>query len=101
MGKETLEIQDIQDNIGNGDEPLFGRSKKNTSWYPPNTQIRYFVGCITDDGLRMELERIMTKSLSGNAGLKNPGDIFVISETGSFDKDGCYQTVVKYLYVPE
>mgnify|MGYP003302145524 CR=1 FL=1 len=101
MGAETAEIKSIQDAIDLDNEPRMGRKrKKGPMGYPEDTEIRYFVGCITDQEHRFELEEIMTKSLQCGGELKSSGDIFVVSESGSFDKDGCYQVVVKYLYLP-
>lgn len=108
MGKEALELKEIQTAIDmdKDEEPRLGRkrSKTNELGLPEGTEMRYFVACIADPENRIELERIMTKSLQcagrGNT-VKEPGDIFVINETGSFDRDGCYQVVVKYLYLPE
>lgn len=103
MGKETAEIRATQDAAEDLLEPVPGRSsqKNGKLGFPKSTVIRYFVGCITDETNRAELENIMTRSLSCAGELKNPGDIYVISETGTFDKDGCYQVAVKYLYLPE
>lgn len=101
MGLETQEIRGVLDTVTLDDEPRpGGRRKRGGLGYPEETQIRYFVACIADDANRAELEGIMTKSLSCAGELKNHGDIFVISETGTFDRDGCYQVAVKYLYLP-
>lgn len=64
-------------------------------------KVRYFVGCLTNEDDVLMLEHIMTKSLHGGDELQNVGDIRVISEVGSFDKDGCYQVVVKYFELME
>ena len=103
MGKETADIRATQEAADDLFEPVPGRSnpKNGKLGFPKKTVIRYFVGCITDDSNRAELEDIMTKSLSCAGELKEPGDVYVISETGTFDKDGCYQVAVKYLYLPE
>lgn len=103
MGKQTEEIKSIHEAINLDDEPIFAKKKrkKGAMGYPEDTEIRYFVGCISDHSNKAELEAIMTKSLSCAGDIKEPGDIFVISETGSFDRDGCYQVVVKYLYLPD
>lgn len=103
MGKETAEIRATQDSAEDLFEPVPGQSgsKNGKLGFPEKTVIRYFVGCITDEANRDELENIMTKSLSCAGEIKKPGDIYVISETGTFDRDGCYQVVVKYLYLPE
>ena len=103
MGKETAEIRATQDESEDLFEPVPGRSSRKNGklGFPKKTVIRYFVGCITDEANRAELENIMTRSLSCAGELKDAGDIYVISESGTFDRDGCYQVVVKYLYLPE
>ena len=101
MGKEQAEIQKIfNDTDMDSDEPLFGKRQKSLNWYPPNTQIRYFVGCLQDDTTKAELEALMTRSLTCAGKIEKSGDTFVISEQGTFDKEGSYHVSVKYLYLP-
>ncbi len=101
MGKEQAELAKIRSETENDlDDPIFGKFKKKNEWYPKGTQIRYFVGCLQDDATKDELESIMTKSLTCAGNIKNSGDIFVITEQGTFDKEGSYHVSVKYLYLP-
>lgn len=103
MGKESAEIRKVQDELGEDFyDPIFGGGRKQERQMVSNAEIRYFVGCITNEATRMELEDIMTKSMRCQDKKEvEPGDVWVISETGTFDKEGCYQVVVKYLVVPE
>ena len=49
------------------------------------------------DMLEMEfLEKIMTRSLRTQAKMEKPGDIIVIREDQTFDKEGNYLIAVKY-----
>ena len=102
MGKETAEIRDTQMATGEDSDLYFGKKlNRKEEWITPGTQIRYFTGCLTDDDTRAELERIMTKSLETGGLVRKPGDIFVITENGTFDKDGCYHVAVKYMVMAE
>lgn len=66
------------------------------SAFPEGTGVRYFSANLSDPKSRLELERLLTTSLRCQGTLKADGDVVVVSETGSFDKDGCYNVVIKY-----
>lgn len=99
MGSESRDIENALD--GAPEEPLLGRGPKRRDFFPPETEYRYFVGALDEPADRAELERIMTASMRGQAVMKKPGDVCVVSETGSFDGGGCYHVVVKYLCLPD
>lgn len=99
MGSESRDIESALDGVAG--EPLFGRAQKRAAFFPPETEYRYFVGTLDEPEERAELERLMTASMRGQAAMKKPGDICVVSETGSFDKEGRYHVVVKYLCLPD
>lgn len=86
-------------------EPLFGASQDRISPqsempFPMETVFRYYVGCLNDDVTRAEVSDLMTRSYRSQGVLKNPGDVWVISEAGTFDKNGLYNVVVKYAEIP-
>ena len=101
MGKETSEILSVKSSLGEDNDLYVGKKlNRKEPWIPNGTEIRYFTRCITNEDDRIELERIMTKSLKTGGVVQNPGDMFVINEAGSFDKDGCYHVIVKYMVLP-
>lgn len=102
MGIETKEYMDVADGM-TSDEPLFGRGERRTdTGIPKEAEIRYFVGCLTDEETQIRVSQLMTKSMQcQRTGLKKPGDVFVIKETGTFDREGLYQIVIKYVIIPE
>lgn len=67
----------------------------------PELQVRYQSFNMDDQNDVMMLEHIMTKSLQCRENLQTPGDVVVISEQGTFDKEGTYHTIVKYIEVKE
>lgn len=73
--------------------PMYSNNKQSMQ----DVIVRYFIGVLTNESDVVMIEHIMTKSLNCEDQLKNPGDVLVISEQGTFDKDGCYNVVVKYL----
>ena len=65
----------------------------------PKLRVRYgFYNLASEDDLQM-LESTMTKSLQCQDDLVDPGDIRVVSEEGTFNKDGEYCVAIKYLEV--
>lgn len=87
---------------GPGGEPLFGRGRKAAAPpFPPDTEYRYFKGNLDHAEAKAELERLMTRSMRCQAELKKPGDVCVIAESGTFDKEGGYTVVLKYLCIPD
>lgn len=99
MGSESRDIESALE--GAALEPLFGRGRKQRPFFPPETEYRYFTGTLDEPEEQAELERIMTASMRGQAALSKPGDVCVVSEAGSFDKEGRYHVVVKYLCLPD
>lgn len=85
------------------DVPVIGQDIWESKSAKPmeSTVIKYFVGCLTNESNLILLEEIMTKSLRCHDQLAKVGDILVLSEVGGFDKDGCYNVVVKYLEIVE
>lgn len=77
---------------------LGGLSNKGSgSPFPPNTQVKYYTANLSDESSRLMLQHLMTVSLRCQGALKNVGEVIVLSETGTFDKDGCYNIMIKYL----
>ena len=103
MGETSFEIYQDKQASSSSDVPVIGTDLWDTasSKAIETTVIRYFVGCLTNESNRVILEDIMTKSLRCQDQLKKLGDILVLSEQGSFDKDGCYNVVVKYMEIVE
>ena len=86
-------------------EPVFGSPTGGYTMqpdlpFPIGTVFRYYVGCLNDGVTRAEVSDLMTRSYRTQGILKNPGDIWVISETGTFDKNGLYNVVIKYAELP-
>ncbi len=81
--------------------PVFGNYKPDIEKKLPELQVRYLTIRLTDPNDLLMLETVMTKSLHCQDNLENPGDIRVISEAGTFDKEGDYHVVVKYIEVKE
>ena len=86
------------------DSPTFDslfKERKDSSPFPTGTRVKYFTANLADDSLKLRLEHILTVSLTCQGQLKKPGDIVVLGESGTFDKDGCYNVMVKYLELVE
>jgi hypothetical protein len=82
------------------DTPVIGQSQNTELEGESPSQkviVRYFVGTLTNPDNQLMLEHIMTKSLQCKDQLTEVGDVLVLSEQGTFDKDGCYNIVVKYM----
>lgn len=100
MGSETKEYLEVADSFG-GDEPLFGRgAHQQQTAIHKDAEVRYLVGCLTDEETQIRVGQLMTRSMHCQS-LRKPGDVFVIKETGTFDKEGQYQIVIKYITIPE
>ena len=91
----------LQPQFGTG-EPILG-AKKNKPWlpFPETTIIKYYTGCVTDEETRNFLSLVATNSFKCGGILTKKGDCCIISETGSFDKEGNYFVVLKYAELPE
>lgn len=90
----------LENSLGSTDSdiPSLGSlKKKSSSPFPPETEVKYYTANLSDAGDRATLEMILTKSLRCQGVLTTPGDIVVVTESGTFDKDGCYNVMVKYL----
>lgn len=85
--RRTVELPDPTD--------LFS-VKKSTSDFPKGTQVKYYTANLSDNSSRVLLQEILTKSLMCQGNLRNIGDVVVIQESGTFDKDGCYNVMIKY-----
>ncbi len=96
----TYEAYQDKGKQGYSDTPVIGQSQKTALDGESASQkiiVRYFVGVLTNPGNLRMLEHIMTKSLQCRDQLTEVGDVLVLSEQGTFDKDGCYNIVVKYM----
>lgn len=93
------QLVDLGIGEGHSEAPLFGgmSSIANPSPFPPNTRVKFFTANLADENSKMRLEHILTVSLRCQGLLKNVGEVVVLSETGTFDKDGCYNVMIKYL----
>lgn len=69
---------------------------RDTNPFPEGTMVRYYTANLSDPKSKEKLEYILTTSLKCRGVLKSNGDLVVISESGTFDKDGCYNIMVKY-----
>lgn len=102
MGLEYQKIKEALAEQVDPLEPLFGKNKvSKVPMWSPKIKIGYFSGCVADPESRATLESILTRSLHCPRMPEKSGDICAISETGAFDKDGCYVVVIKYAYIPE
>lgn len=101
MGIETKAVMELADSMGE-DEAFFGRGRKRKNLpYPEETEFRFFVGCLNDDGDRLTYEALLTKSFRCQNDLKKPGDLAVLDMQGTFDKEGAYHVVSRYAIIPE
>jgi len=99
MGIELGQIAKSVEGISS--EPVIGANKSRVVLpFPDTTQIKYLTGCMSDESFREELGCIMTNSFRCGGVLKKSGDQCVITETGSFDKNGAYFVVIKYAELP-
>ena len=90
------------DGVADSDIPSLGQLSADTVRIDTkNTVIKYFSGCFENETDALMAEHIMTSSLRTRANLTNVGDIVVISETGTFDKDGGYHILIKYMELVE
>lgn len=102
MGIETKAITEMLDEEGGSEALLGGRRKTRSNLpYPPETEFRFFVGCLNDEGDRLLYESLLTKSYRCQNNLKSPGDLAVLDMQGTFDKEGCYHVVSRYAILPE
>ena len=65
--------------------------------FPTNTQVKYYTANLSDENSKLYLQHVLTVSLRCQGVLKKVGDIVVLNESGTFDKDGCYNVMIKYL----
>jgi hypothetical protein len=100
MGTETNDAMLALDGTGDFTDPVFGR-KGAAPLFDARTEIRYLVGCLSNKDTQATAERLMTASLRCGGPPKKPGDVAVISESSSWDKEGLLNVVIKYLIIPE
>jgi len=95
-------------NAGGSEAPVFGQGltpnvNPAAAVNITNARIKYFVGNLSDEGDRLILEHIMTKSLqfsnlpNTGKGQTDPGGLLVIKEESTFNKEGDYVVAIKYL----
>lgn len=104
MGIETADIRKAAEATGSCDEdmePVLGRTSRQKSLFHKNTEMRYLKGCLDDETVRLKVEELMTRSMHSPAMPKKAGDVAVISEQGTFDKEGLYHVLIKYMIVPD
>ena len=86
--------------VGASDAPSPGSLLTNAAnmpaAFPPTTVVKYYTANLANVESRMRLEHILTVSLRCCGVLSKEGDIVVINESGTFDKDGCYNVMIKY-----
>ena len=82
--------------LGGANKQVYG-----TTGREDNTRIRvkYFVANIADEGERLVLEEIMTRSLDSAQDLQKVGQIAIFNEQNSLTKDGDALVMVKYAEV--
>lgn len=97
------EMSDAARNFGQSESPILGRSAiaPTVNIDDPTkprikTMVRYLVANTCDDGDRATLEDLMTRSLSCAGTLSTPGDVLVVREDHTFDRQGDYQVAIKY-----
>jgi hypothetical protein len=93
----TYDLYKDKDSSQGSDTPVMGQSNSIDKSKTTDIRARYFTGVLTNPNDVIMLEHIMTKSLHCKDQMVNPGDVMVLTEQGAFDKDGCYNIVVKYL----
>ena len=64
--------------------------------FPAGTKVKFFTANLSDPKSKGTLEELLTTSLRCQGLLRANGDVVVISESGTFDKDGCYNVMIKY-----
>ena len=103
MGSESRQIKEAveasKDFISH-EEPAFGTMNAHSP-IAKEAEIRYLVGCMNEPETRLQVEDLMTRSMQGRGVVKKPGDVLVVSEQGTFDKEGLYQVIVKYIIYPD
>lgn len=100
-------FREFSEAVGDGkvsEAPLFGAASGTGGGAPgvPETlevSVRYFQANLSDEGDRNLLEHIMTTSLRGADQLTKVGNIMVIREDSTFDREGNYMVAVKYCEV--
>lgn len=65
-----------------------------------NVEVRYFVATLSDDGDRAVLESLMTTGLRCGGELLYPGDVVVVQEESTFDKEQGPVVMIKYMTIP-
>ena len=104
MGIESVDIKKAADASGDFDdsmEPTLGGFAKKRTAFHKHTEMRYLKGCLDEPEIRAQVEELMTRSMHSPAMPKNVGDVAVISEQRTFDKEGLYHVVIKYMIVPD
>ena len=88
--------------------PLFGTSNQPKNQMPgvptsadttTKLQVRYLSLTIGDPNDTLLLEDIMTQSLNCQNGLVKVGDLMVLKEESTFDREGNYLVALKYIEV--
>lgn len=98
MTETVLEAYNEKSKDESSDTPVLGQGAHTASGITANgTVVRYFVGTLTNESDVLMLQDLMTRSMKCRDQLKEVNDVLVINEQGTFDKEGCYHVVVKYL----
>ncbi len=102
MSTETVfEAYTEKSKDNESDTPVLGGGRPSSPAARNSTRVRYFVGTLTNESDVLMLESLMTRSLRCQDKIQGVGDVIMLSEQGTFDKEGCYHIVVKYLEVVE
>ena len=97
MGFESKEAKEYEEVT----EALLGTRKKSQLPYPEKSEFKVFVGCLDNKADRDMYESLLTKSYRCQNKLKNPGDLAMLTLHNTFDKEGYFHVVARYVILPE
>lgn len=102
MTETVYEAYNEKSKESSSDAPVLGQGSNTADRVTANgTVVRYFVGTMTNESDVLMLQELMTRSMKCRDQLNEIGDVLVINEQGTFDKEGCYHVVVKYIEMVE
>lgn len=100
------DLSSTVDLMPGSESPLFGASMAAPTAAVPQLShedlkiiVRYLMANLSDDNDRIVAEDVMTRSLDCANVLSKQGDILVIREETTFDRDGNYLVALKYCEV--
>ena len=100
MGTEQKGINEALNLSIDFGDPHLGRRRKDLLPYD-KAEMKFAVGCLGNEDFRLQANDIMTRSMRCQGTLGKPGDIMVVEQAHTFDKDGACHLMIKYVEYAE